>query len=44
MMVESTNSAVDEPDNELVIEYLRAGINRLTESFEMHTDHDPREQ
>ncbi|MGH1548022.1 hypothetical protein ACRAWB_02115 [Leifsonia poae] len=43
MVIESTNGSGSEPDNELVVEYMRRGINRLTQSYEMRTDHDPLE-
>ncbi|MEV8214674.1 hypothetical protein [Leifsonia sp. NPDC077715] len=38
MVIESTNGSGSEPDNEFVNEYMRRGINRLTQSFEMRTD------
>lgn len=43
MMIESTNGTGNEPDNETVVEYLRQGINRLTQPFELRPDHDPLE-
>ena len=43
MMIESTNSTGSEPDNELVAEYMREGINRMTQSFDLRPDTDPLE-
>ncbi len=41
LIVESANTSATEPDNELVEEYMRERVNRLTQPFELKTDGEP---